>query len=80
MNGVAGDPSTVIGFHLAVKNHVTLQVFDVYGREVATLVDGERTAGTHQVTFTARAAAAGLYFYKITAGKFTQTRKAVLLQ
>lgn len=80
MNGVAGNPSTVIGFHLAVKNHVTLQVFDVYGREVATLVDGERTAGTHQVTFTARAAAAGLYFYKITAGKFTQTRKAVLLQ
>ncbi len=54
MSGVVGNPTTVIGFQLALRSHVLLQVFDGYGREVATLVDGERTAGTHQVTFTAR--------------------------
>jgi hypothetical protein len=74
------NPSTVISFQLPVSSHVTLKVFDVNGREVATLIDGEMTAGDHTATFTPRNLAGGIYFYKITAGQFSQTRKAVLVR
>ncbi|MGH7598991.1 MAG: glucoamylase family protein [bacterium] len=74
------NPSTTIRFALPQREHVTLKVFDVTGREVATLVDCEIAAGNHVVAFASRngGAASGLYFYQITAGKFSQTRKAVL--
>ncbi|MDZ7267556.1 MAG: T9SS type A sorting domain-containing protein [candidate division KSB1 bacterium] len=74
------NPSTVISFQLPVGSHVTLKVFDVNGREVATLVDGEMAAGNHTVTFAPHELAGGIYFYQLTAGKFSQTRKAVLIQ
>jgi hypothetical protein len=74
------NPSTVIRFQLPVRSHVTLRVFNVNGREVATLVDGEMSAGSHAVSFAPRDVAGGIYFYKITAGKFSQIRKAVLLK
>lgn len=74
------NPSTVISFHLPVSSHVTLKVFDVIGREVAILVDGEMAAGNHALTFAPRDLAGGIYFYKITAGQFSQTRKAVLIK
>jgi hypothetical protein len=74
------NPSTVISFQLPVNSHVTLKVFDVNGREVATLVDGEMAAGNHAVAFAPHRSAGGLYFYKITAGKFSQTRKAVFMK
>jgi hypothetical protein len=74
------NPSTTIRFSLPQHEHVTLKVFDVTGREVATLVDGEMTAGNHAVTFAPPLSTSGLYFYKITAGKFSQTRKAVLMK
>jgi len=54
--------------------------FLLNGREVATLVDSNLAAGNHAVTFTPRETTTGLYFYKITAGKFSQTRKAVLMK
>jgi len=59
---------------------VTLKVFDANGREVANLVEGEMEAGDHIVTFAPAASPSGLYFYTITAGRFTQTRKAILLK
>ncbi len=74
------NPSTVISFQLPVNSHVTLKVFDVNGREVATLVDENLAAGKHAATFAPRDLAGGFYFYKITAGKFSQTRKAVLMK
>jgi hypothetical protein len=79
-NGTFGNPSTVINFQLPANSRVTLKVFDVNGREVATLVDGEMAAGNHTATFAPREATTGLYFYKLTAGKFSQTRKAVLMK
>lgn len=72
------NPSTMISFQLPVNSHVILKVFDVNGREVATLAYGEMTAGKHAVTFAPRDLAGGLYFYQITAKNFSQTRKAVL--
>ncbi len=74
------NPSTVISFQLSVNSHVTLKVFDVNGREVATLIDGERAAGKHAVTFAPRDLAGGIYFYKLSAGEFSQTRKAVFVK
>jgi len=76
----AGNPNTVISFQLPVNSHVTLKVFDVNGRAVATLVDGVVEAGDHVVTFTPRHSASGLFFYRMTVGKFSQTRKAVLMK
>lgn len=74
------NPSTVISFQLPVNSHVTLKVFDINGREVATLVNGNLAAGNHAVTFAPHDLAGGIYFYQITAGKFTKTRKAVLMK
>jgi hypothetical protein len=74
------NPYTVIRFSLPQREQVTLRVFDVNGREVATLVDGTLAAGNHAVAFAPHDLAGGLYFYQITAGKFSQTRKAVLLK
>jgi hypothetical protein len=74
------NPSTVISFQLPVNSYVTLKVFNVNGREVARLVDSEMAAGNHAVTFAPRDLAGGLYFYQLTADKFSQTRKAVLLR
>jgi len=74
------NPSTTIHFSLSQREHVTLKVFDVNGREVATLVDGNLEAGSHTVPFAPRETTTGLYFYKLSAGKFSQTRKAILMK
>jgi len=75
-----GNPSTSIRFSLPQREHVTLKVFDVTGREVATLVNNELNAGEHRIAFDGRELISGIYFYAIVAGKFSQTRKAVLLR
>jgi hypothetical protein len=74
------NPSTVIGFQLSVKSRVTLKVFDVNGREVVTLVDGEMTAGNYAVRFEARELASGVYFYEIKAGRFRQRKKMIIME
>lgn len=72
------NPSTVISFRLPVNSRVTLKVFDVNGREVATLVDGEMVAGKHVVRFNGSNLPSGIYFYQIKSGLFLTTRKALL--
>ncbi|MDZ7303680.1 MAG: T9SS type A sorting domain-containing protein [candidate division KSB1 bacterium] len=74
------NPSTVISFQLPVNSHVTLKVFDVTGREVATLVEGEVAAGEHSAHFNAVNLPGGVYMLRLTAGGFVQTRKALLLK
>jgi hypothetical protein len=69
-----------IGFSIPDREHVILKVFDVLGREAATLVEGNLEAGTHTVTFNTSNLPSGVYFYKLTAGKFSQTRKAILMK
>jgi hypothetical protein len=55
-----------------------LKVFDILGREVATLVDEPLQAGTYTVQFDASHFASGVYYYRLAAGEFTQTRKLVV--
>ena len=78
------NPSTVIPYQLASSGYVRLEVFNVLGQRVATLVDGERLAGAHTAVWTAtdaagQAVSAGLYFYRLTAGEATATGRMVLV-
>lgn len=79
-SGTFGNPSTAIRFQLSVNSSVTLKVYDVHGGEVMTLIDSNLPAGKYEVTFAPRSVTSGVYFYKLTAGKFSQTRKAVLVK
>jgi N-acetylmuramoyl-L-alanine amidase len=74
------NPSTIIKWHTASAGKVTLKVYDVLGRVVATLLDGDRPAGDFQVSFDAGKLnlASGVYLYKLQAGTFTETKKMIL--
>ncbi len=74
------NPSTIISYNLPVGAHVTLKVYDVLGREVATLVDGFVQAGHHEATLSAPELSSGIYFYRMQAGGFTSVKKLVLLK
>ena len=74
------NPSTVISYQLPVRSRVTLQVFDVLGREVATLVSGQVEAGYHQVTFNASNLSSGMYIYRLQAGNQVFTKKLTLIK
>lgn len=74
------NPSTQIGFSIPQQSHVTLRVYDVLGKEVATLVDGAKDAGTYTTTWNAQMNPSGIYFYRLTAGEYTMTRKLMLLR
>jgi hypothetical protein len=77
------NPSTVINYSLAKSGPVTLKVYDILGREVATLVNGEmQSPGQHQATFNVAkgAVASGVYFYTIESGNFRDVKKMMLLK
>jgi hypothetical protein len=74
------NPTTRIRFNLAEAAHVTLQVYDVTGRQVANLMDAEQEAGTHSVTLDGINLATGLYFVRMTAGNYHDIRKIQLLK
>lgn len=75
------NPTTVISYQLALNSLVRLEVFNVTGRKVAVLVNGERkAAGTHRVTFNAENLASGVYFYRLETGGKTLTQKMVLVK
>jgi hypothetical protein len=59
---------------------VSLKVFDLIGREVATLMNQEKPVGTYNVTFDASILPSGVYFYRIQTKEFTQTKKLILLR
>ncbi len=73
-------PSTTISFTIPKAANVQLKVFNVLGQEVATLVSGTLTAGTHSVTFDASRLGSGVYIYRFTGGTFSETRKMVLVK
>ena len=59
---------------------MTLKVYDILGRELKTLVNERQTAGAHAVMFDALTITSGVYFYRMKAGEFIQTRKMVLMK
>ncbi len=74
------NPSTTIAFSLPLAGVVDLAVYDLAGRRVALLAAGAYTAGRHEVEFDATGLSSGLYFYRLTAGKFVETRKMVVVK
>lgn len=74
------NPTTVICYQLPKSSHVTLKVYDVLGREIATLADENKTAGAYQTTFNGSRLSSGVYFYRIQAGDFTATKKFTLMK
>ncbi|HSL89232.1 MAG TPA: T9SS type A sorting domain-containing protein [Ignavibacteriaceae bacterium] len=77
------NPSTVISWQSPVGSHQIIKVFDVLGNEIATLVDEYKPAGRYEVEFNSsgiRDLASGIYFYRLMAGDFIQTKKMILLK
>jgi sugar lactone lactonase YvrE len=72
--------STVIQYNLPSSSDVTIEIYDILGRKIETLVQGEQPAGNHQVTWDAGYQSSGIYFYRIQAGEYTETRKMVILK
>ncbi len=74
------NPTTTITYSLQSTTRVTLRVFDILGREVAELVNENRTPGTHDVRFDGSNLSSGVYFYRLQAGSFNQTKKLVIVR
>jgi len=74
------NPSTSIQYAIASKQFVTLKVYDVLGKEIATLVNEEKPAGNYEVKFDASKLASGIYYYQLRAGEFVETKKMTLLK
>ncbi len=74
------NPSTKINFDMPKDGLVSLKIYDMLGREVATLVNEIRTAGYYTVDFNASSLSSGIYFYRINAGEFTSVKKMVVLK
>jgi hypothetical protein len=74
------NPTTEIKFSIPNRAYVILRIFDLLGREVAMLANEMLGAGVHTVTWNARTAASGVYFYQLRVGSFSQTKKLVLVR
>jgi hypothetical protein len=74
------NPLTVIRYSLMVNSYVTLKVYDVLGREVATLVDERLDAGYKEIHFDAGGLPSGVYLYKLVAGSFQNVKKMLFVK
>lgn len=74
------NPSTTISYSTKEFGNVTLKVFDLLGREVVKLVDAEMPAGLHSVNFSSENLSSGIYYYTLTAGSYTSSKKMILLK
>jgi len=74
------NPTTEIGFDLPDAVHVRLDIYNIMGQKVTTLVDGKREAGYHSVVWDGSRVASGVYLYRIEAGAFVDTKKMVFLK
>ncbi|MFA5052300.1 MAG: T9SS type A sorting domain-containing protein [Patescibacteria group bacterium] len=74
------NPATVISYSLPEATHVTLDVFNILGQKVATLINENQTAGEHNCTWVAREQASGIYFYRLATDHESVTKKMVLLK
>jgi hypothetical protein len=74
------NPTTIINYQLPANSFVTLKVYDILGREVATLINGRQSAGYYNATFKASNLPSGVYFYRLQAGAYSSTKKLVVLK
>ncbi|MFC2085294.1 T9SS type A sorting domain-containing protein [Bacteroidota bacterium] len=74
------NPSTKIKYSIPKQNIVTLKVFDVLGGEVATLVNKEHSQGNYEIEFNGNNLTSGIYFYRLIAGNYIETKKMILVK
>jgi hypothetical protein len=74
------NPSTNLSYVIGNSSFVTLKVYDVLGEEVATLVNEEKFPGTYNINFNAVHLSSGVYYYRLKAGNYTETKKMILLR
>lgn len=74
------NPSTTIGYALPRRSHVTLAIFNALGQRVATLINADIDAGYHSMQFNASSLGSGVYFYRMQAGGFADTKKFLLIR
>lgn len=74
------NPTTVVSYQLPVASKIDLSIYNILGQKVATLVNGQQPMGTYEVEFDASYLSSGIYFYRLEAGNFVQTKKMVLLK
>jgi hypothetical protein len=74
------NPSTNIQYSVPKAGFVTLKIYNLLGQEVATLVEGNQTAGTYIATFDASRVSSGVYFYRLASGNFVDVKKMLLLK
>ena len=74
------NPSTTINFQLPNSEFTTLKVYNILGKEVATLVSNKLNQGNHSYTFDGNNLASGVYYYQLVAGDFMEVKKMILLR
>jgi hypothetical protein len=74
------NPTTMINYSVPKTSFVTIKVYDVLGRDVTTLVNDNKPAGNYSIEFNAIKLVSGIYFYRMRAGDFIQTKKLILLK
>jgi hypothetical protein len=74
------NPSTKIRFDLPAQSNVVMNIYDITGREAAAVVNSDLSAGSYEVTFDASQLAAGVYFYRIQAGEYSDTKKMIIVK
>jgi hypothetical protein len=74
------NPSTIIQYQIPERSYIILIVYDVLGKEIATLVNEEKPAGNYEIEFEGSELKSGIYFYRIQAQSFTETKKMILLR
>jgi len=74
------NPSTIIRFQIKDSRLVTLKVYDILGKEIATLVNEKQSPGVYEVTFDGSRLTSGIYFYKLVSGSYSEVRKMVLIK
>jgi hypothetical protein len=72
--------STTIRYELPLSADVTIDIYDIAGRHIQTLLSEKQSAGYHELNWDSKSATSGIYFYKITADEFTDTRKMILMK
>ncbi|MCL6097418.1 MAG: T9SS type A sorting domain-containing protein [Bacteroidetes bacterium] len=74
------NPTTTIKFSISKSQFVSIKVYDILGKEISTLVNEEKTPSSYEVQFNGSSLASGMYFYRMQAGSFSQTKKLLLIK
>ena len=74
------NPTTAISYELPEANYVSIKVYNLIGKEVAVLVDEQKQAGKYKLQFDGSGIPSGVYFYRIQAGSYSETKRMILLK